>query len=86
MRSMISDQDTQPLPVIRLHAHLEAMLQETPQAKYRRLKALSDATGVRFLFVYLSDQRHHLRATNMQSQTIGASYNIPTSGGRAWPH
>jgi len=86
MRSMISEQDTQPLPVIHLRSRPEVIVQETPQAKYRRLKALSDATGVRLLFVYLSDQRHHRRATNMQSQTIGASYNIPTSGGRAWPH
>jgi len=85
-RWMISEQDTQPLPVIRLHAQPEAMVQEAPQAKYRRLKALSDATGVRLLFVYLCDQRRYLRSANMQSPTARNLPNVPTSGGHLWPH
>ena len=44
-------QDTQPLPLIRLPYRA----QETAQERYRRLKAISDATGVRLLFVYLAD-------------------------------
>ena len=59
-------EDTQPLPIICLPYHR----QETPQERYRRLKAISDATGVRFLFVYLAEQkvmerRSPLRAAQM---------------------
>jgi len=45
-------QPTQPLPVL----HTSSAVQETCQQRYRRLKALSDATGQRLLFVYLRDQ------------------------------
>ncbi|MBV9691819.1 MAG: hypothetical protein JO202_19140 [Ktedonobacteraceae bacterium] len=48
----IHDQQTQPLPV----THVTHPPQETLEQRYRRLKALSDATGIRFLFVYLHDQ------------------------------
>ena len=46
----IDMQDTQPLPRIQYR-------QETQQERYQRLKALSDRTGVRLLFVYLSEER-----------------------------
>jgi hypothetical protein len=84
MRSMIDKQDIQPLPVMRLPSQPEAMVPETPEVKYRRLKTISEATGVRFLFVYLSDQRQHLRSTNMPSRTTRALSNLPTTGGLAW--
>jgi hypothetical protein len=84
MRSMIDKQDTQPLPIIRLPFQPEATFQETPEVKYRRLKALSDATEVRFLFVYLSDQRQRLRSTNMPSRTTRTLSHLPATGGRAW--
>ena len=40
-------QQTQPLPVI----GVSAPVQETSEQRYRRLKALSDLTGERLLFV-----------------------------------
>ncbi|MBV9691521.1 MAG: hypothetical protein JO202_17620 [Ktedonobacteraceae bacterium] len=40
-------QQIQPLPVI----GMSAPAHESPQQRYRRLKALSDATGERLLFV-----------------------------------
>lgn len=54
----LEEQDTQPLPILRLQQHP----QELPAARFRRLKAISDRTGVRLLFVYLSDEyrRQHL--------------------------
>lgn len=49
------EQETQPLPIIppglRLSRH------ETAQQRYQRLKAISDATGTRLLFVYLAEQK-----------------------------
>ncbi|MBV9691510.1 MAG: hypothetical protein JO202_17555 [Ktedonobacteraceae bacterium] len=50
------DQQTQPLPIIRLALDSPATTQETSQQRFRRLKAISDATGTRLLFVYLRDQ------------------------------
>lgn len=55
---MFLEQDTQPLPVLRPP-------EETPAARFRRLKAIADATGRRLLFVYLEEERrrsHYLRA------------------------
>lgn len=52
----IYDQHTQPLPLIRLAHHSPVVTQETSEQRFRRLKALSDATGTRLLFVYLRDQ------------------------------
>lgn len=49
----IEDQDTQPLPIVRVRSAFT----ETSQERFRRLKAVSDATGVRLLFVYLIDER-----------------------------
>jgi hypothetical protein len=46
-------QPTQPLPA----RGMSSAGQETSEQRYRRLKALSDATGERLLFVYLRDQR-----------------------------
>lgn len=54
---MIDTQDTQPLP---LFSH-SAYAQETPPERYQRLKAFSEATGVRLLFVYLSDEKQRLK-------------------------
>ena len=51
---MIETQETQPLPRL---AVARASDTETPQEYYQHLKAVSDATGVRLLFVYLSLQR-----------------------------
>lgn len=31
--------------------------EETPEERYRRLKAIADATGKRLLFVYREDER-----------------------------
>jgi len=45
-------QQTQPLPVI----GMSSSVPETSEQRYRRLKALSDLTGERLLFVYLHDQ------------------------------
>ncbi len=45
-------QQTQPLPAI----GLSSAGQETSEQRYHRLKAVSDATGERLLFVYLRDQ------------------------------
>ena len=53
----IHEQDTQPLPVIPL-SHDQ---HETQQERYRRLKAFSDVTGIRFLFVYRFDEQLRLR-------------------------
>lgn len=50
---LFSEQDTQPLPVIPLFAQQR----ETVQQHYQRLKAISDATGTRLLFVYLIEQK-----------------------------
>lgn len=49
----IDDQDTQPLSIIRFGNVFTA----TSHERFRRLKQVSDTTGVRFLFVYLIDQR-----------------------------
>ncbi|MBV9020869.1 MAG: hypothetical protein JOZ71_09170 [Ktedonobacteraceae bacterium] len=45
-------QQTQPLPVL----GTSSAGQETSEQCYHRLKALSDLTGERLLFVYLHDQ------------------------------
>ncbi|MBV9690895.1 MAG: hypothetical protein JO202_14450 [Ktedonobacteraceae bacterium] len=50
------EQDTMPIPVI---PHLRPNFDER-QARYRWLKALSDASGVRLLFVYLCLERGQL--------------------------
>ncbi len=71
--TMIDMQDTQPLP---LFPH-PRFGQETAQERYRRLKTFSDITGVRFLFVYLSDEKQRLKA--MGKQTVLAS--VSTWGG-----
>ena len=61
---MFYEQDTQPLPIIpQFHS-----TGETSQAYYQRLKALSDTTGVRFLFVYLADQK--LKHSKVRSQSL----------------
>lgn len=56
---MLSDYDywrneeTQPLPVVR-GFDWQA---ESREERFRRLKAIADATGTRYLFVYLQDQK-----------------------------
>jgi len=49
---MFYDQNTQPI-VVAPNFHAPT----TPTAYYRRLKEISDATGERFLFVYLKYTR-----------------------------
>jgi len=51
------NQDTQPLPAI----CFPRPVQETSTERFRRLKATSDATGVRLLFVYLRERRRDAR-------------------------
>jgi hypothetical protein len=50
------DQQTQLLPIIRRAHQSPVITQETSEQRFRRLKAISDATGMRLLFVYLRDQ------------------------------
>ena len=72
---MFHEQDTQPLP-LPLYTR-PRYGQETVQKRYRRLKAFSDTTGVRFLFVYLSDEKQRLEA--MGKQKVFA--HVPTQEG-----
>jgi predicted component of type VI protein secretion system len=58
----LCEQQTQPLPVL----HLAQNEQETVQQRYRRLKAFSDMTGVRLLFVYRIDEKIRLRELSWQ--------------------
>lgn len=51
------NEETQPLPNIRPFLRHE----ETSQERFRRLKAIADATGVRFLLVYREDERRRAR-------------------------
>lgn len=44
------DQPTQPVRAI-------SVKRETPEERMRRLKATADATGRRFIHVYLEDER-----------------------------
>ncbi len=62
----IDQQDTQPLPIIPRVRYQ----QETPQERYRRLKAFSDRTGVRLLFVYLREERMRRQLTGMKHMSI----------------
>ncbi len=59
---MFYDQDTQPLPVVRL----SNPIRETAQQRYHRLKNFSDMTGIRFLFVYFSDEKQRRKALSKQ--------------------
>lgn len=61
---LLHEQDTQPLPIIHLSYHQN----ETQQERYQRLKAFSDATGIRFLFVYRFDEQLRLRENNIRFQ------------------
>ena len=60
----LSEQDTVPLPLLRLSDHQN----ETQQERYKRLKAFSDMTGIRFLFVYRFDEHLRLRERKRSSQ------------------
>jgi hypothetical protein len=51
---MRETQETQPFPLLAVAKLSDA---EMPQDYYQHLKAVSDATGIRLLFVYLSQQR-----------------------------
>ena len=44
------DEHTQPIPAI-------SIKKETPEQRFKRLKATADATGKRFVQVYLEDER-----------------------------
>lgn len=57
---MIEMQETQPLPPLVFSKPPDM---ETSQDYYQRLKAVSDATGIRLLFVYLAQQRQQLHRT-----------------------
>ncbi len=63
---MFYEQDTQPIPVVRLSSYLA----ETPQQRYHRLKTFSDLTGIRFLFVYLSDEKQRRKALGKQHLSV----------------
>ena len=54
----IDMQETQPLPIFPRPRYTEESIHE----RFRRLKAFSDRTGVRLLFVYLSDEKQRLKA------------------------
>ena len=69
----IDTQDTQPLS---LYSRPRAE-QETPQERYRRLKAFSDTTGVRLLFIYLLDEKQRHKAMGKKKVIT----YVPTWGG-----
>jgi hypothetical protein len=56
-RHEMHTQETQPLAVL----SFPRPVQETSTQRFRRLKAISDATGVRLLFVYLREQGRDAR-------------------------
>jgi hypothetical protein len=60
---MIETQETQPFPRLALAKPSDV---ETSQDYYQCLKAVSDATGVRLLFVYLSQQRDQTRRPRLR--------------------
>lgn len=63
---MFAEQDTQPLPT-------PGPLHETPPARFRRLKAIADATGKRLLFVYLEEERRRsLSPLRVQTRPVYA--------------
>ncbi len=64
---MFYEQDTQPLP-LPLHTR-PRYAQETEEERFRRLKALSDTTHVRLLFVYLADEKQRCKAMGTQKMT-----------------
>ena len=51
----LTEQETQPLPILQVRQHT----QQQQDLRFRRLKELSDRTGVRLLFVYLDDKKSH---------------------------
>jgi hypothetical protein len=57
---MIDELDTMPLPVIRMVRSTPATFTQK-QELYQRLKALSDASGVRLLFVYRLNRGQRVR-------------------------
>jgi len=63
-------QDTQPFP-LPLYTR-PRYTQETVEQRFRRLKALSDATRVRLLFVYLSDEKQRCKAMGTQKVIASA--------------
>ncbi|MBV9020499.1 MAG: hypothetical protein JO125_05680 [Chloroflexi bacterium] len=77
----IDEQDTQPLPIIRLAPPTPAMMQEN-RARFRQLKAVSEASGVRFLFVYLWIERgrHIFRQPDVVPRITRALYQLEEQG------
>lgn len=74
------NQDTQPLPVVRGFDQQT----ETREERFRRLKAIADATGTRYLFVYLQDQKRRWQGYGIQRYSDAPMKN---GGLRQWhPH
>ncbi len=63
---MIDKQDTLPLPVL---PRMSRYSEETSEERYKRLKAFSDTTGVRLLFVYLVDEELRRKANGEKLQS-----------------
>ncbi|MBV9688788.1 MAG: hypothetical protein JO202_03650 [Ktedonobacteraceae bacterium] len=77
----IYEQNTQPLAVIPPALPTPAMLWQNRE-RFRQLKALSDASGVRFLFVYLYIERgrHLVRQGDVVPRITRALYQLEEQG------
>ena len=64
-------QETQPLPVMRGFDRQA----ETREERFRRLKAIADATGTRYLFVYLQDQKWRWQGYGIQRYPVAPMKN-----------
>ena len=63
----ISEQETQPLPII----SPPDVEDETSQQRYQRLKTFAEAVGIRFLHAYLLDEKIRLREQQWQPSHKG---------------
>ena len=64
-------QETQPLPVMRGFDRQA----ETREERFRRLKAIADATGTRYLFVYLRDQKRREQGYSIRQHPDASTKN-----------
>jgi len=62
----IDMQDTQPLLLPSRLSYKE----ETSEERFRRLKAFADATGMRYVKVYLLDERQRISMLHPRSQQL----------------
>ena len=65
------NQETQPLPVVRGFDQQA----ETCEERFRRLKAIADATGTRYLFVYLRDQKRQRQGYSVWQYSVISTKN-----------